>query len=73
MIHSLNLPKFSLSHICIIIATAYSKTFEWKNFRDWYANDHLRENFCGCLTLSRHVLHEAYRITYKNSWENIRD
>ena len=45
--------------------TIYGKTFEWENFFcGWYANDHSRGNFRGCLTPSRHVLHETYRITY---------
>ena len=35
-----------------------------QNFCGWYANDHSRENFCGCTTASCCVLRESYRITY---------
>ena len=44
--------------------TVYGKTFEWKIFCGWYANDHSQENAHGCLLPSCHVLYETYRITY---------
>ena len=58
-----------LHAICIVPHTV--KLLSGKNFCDWYANDHSRENCCDCATASCYVLRETYRITYLTKFATI--